>query len=190
MQRARELMQVYSHNRPDGRSCFTVLTEHGVDSSASAENIAMGQRTPEEVMRGWMNSPGHRAAILGSNYNSLGVGVAIDSNGRVHWVQLFARTSAPSVTPTPSPNGTATIRYNANGGSGAPASHTVNKESNGVAYYALTMARPTRSGHTFLGWRLDNSTAYDIDSPGQSIAIALTRGNNETLTYYAQWRRN
>ena len=84
--------------------------------------------------------------------------------------------------------GTVTIRYNANGGSGEPSSHTVTKDSNGIARFNLSTARPTRSGYNFLGWRLENSTNYDIDSPGQSITIGTNSAtNNTTLTYYAQW---
>ena len=62
--RAPEIAQSFSHTRPDGSSCFTILEEFGVSYRAAGENIAMGQRTPEEVMDGWMNSSGHRANIL------------------------------------------------------------------------------------------------------------------------------
>ena len=75
--------------------------------NAWAENIAAGQRTPEEVMKSWMNSPGHRANIMNPIYNEIGVGV---SNGaapyRIYWSQSFARrpaASAPAPTPTPTP---------------------------------------------------------------------------------------
>ena len=48
------------------------------------ENIAMGQITPAEVVRDWMNSPGHRANILDPSYVYIGVGYCND-----HWVQQF-----------------------------------------------------------------------------------------------------
>ncbi|MBO5345393.1 MAG: hypothetical protein J6A44_00625 [Paludibacteraceae bacterium] len=48
------------------------------------ENIAMGQTTPKEVVRDWMNSPGHRENILDSSYVYIGVGYCKD-----HWVQQF-----------------------------------------------------------------------------------------------------
>lgn len=55
----------------------------------------------------------------------------------------------------------------------------------GVARYILSEEQPYRDGYNFVGWRLENSSAYDIDSPGQSIAIETPESC--ILTYYAQW---
>jgi len=88
--RANEIISSFSHDRPDGRSCFSALEESGVAYSMAGENIAMGQRTPDEAVRGWMNSPSHRAAILEAGYGRLGVGVAMDEGGRLYWAQAFA----------------------------------------------------------------------------------------------------
>ena len=85
--RAQEIAVLFSHSRPNGSSCFTALAEHGVAYAACGENIASGYATPAAVMAVWMNSPGHRANILG-NYNRLGVGV-YEQNGRLHWAQMF-----------------------------------------------------------------------------------------------------
>ena len=87
--RAYEIIQSFSHDRPDGRSCFTAFAENGVVYSWAGENIAMGQRTPADVVRAWMNSPGHRENILKSQFNNLGVGVAMGANGRLYWSQSF-----------------------------------------------------------------------------------------------------
>ena len=43
------------------------------------ENVAYGQDTAEEVVEGWMNSPGHRAAILAKDAKEIGVGLEIDN---------------------------------------------------------------------------------------------------------------
>lgn len=86
--RAKEIVQSFSHTRPDGTSFSTVLKEHGISYRISGENIAWGQRTPQEVVRGWMNSPGHRANILNERFTSIGVGYHIE-NGRTYWTQLF-----------------------------------------------------------------------------------------------------
>lgn len=52
------------------------------------ENVAYGQRDPEEVMNAWMNSRGHRANILNPRYSTIGVGAV--SNGRsLYWTQVF-----------------------------------------------------------------------------------------------------
>lgn len=87
--RAKEIEISFSHIRPDGRSFSSVLTDNGIKFKGSGENIAWGQKTPEEVMNAWMNSDGHRANILNPNYKKLGVGVYQNSRGRIFWTQLF-----------------------------------------------------------------------------------------------------
>lgn len=87
--RAKEIQVSFSHTRPNGSSFSTVLTENGINYRGSGENIAWGQRSPEEVMNGWMNSPGHRANILNSRFTKIGVGYYVGSNGRKYWTQLF-----------------------------------------------------------------------------------------------------
>lgn len=84
--RAEELLTLFSHTRPDGRSCFTALGEAGVRYRAAGENIAMGYPTPAAVVEGWMNSPGHRANILNASYTTIGVGY---NSQRNCWVQMF-----------------------------------------------------------------------------------------------------
>ena len=86
--RAKELSQRYSHTRPNGSECFTILWHLGIDYGYAGENIAMGQRTPEIVMNDWMNSSGHRANILNENYDCIGVGYTM-VDGHPYWVQLF-----------------------------------------------------------------------------------------------------
>lgn len=87
--RAQETEISFSHTRPDGRSFATALTEAGVNYRGSGENIAWGQRTPEQVMNGWMNSAGHRANILNPKYTSIGVGYYQNAQGTNYWTQLF-----------------------------------------------------------------------------------------------------
>ena len=87
--RAQEISTRFSHTRPGGSGCFTVLGEYGVSSTARGENIAYGYTSPAAVIDGWMKSSGHRANILG-DYEALGVGVHV-KNGTVYWTQLFIR---------------------------------------------------------------------------------------------------
>lgn len=89
MVRANELVQSFSHDRPDGSACFTVLNEKGITYHAAGENIAMGQSTPAMVMDSWMNSEGHRNNILSANFGKLGVGFVKSESGQYYWVQLF-----------------------------------------------------------------------------------------------------
>ena len=88
--RAGEIISQFSHDRPDGSDCFTAFDDNYVTYNRAGENIAMGQRSAAEVVRGWMESPGHRENILNSEFGRLGVGVAMDSSGRLYWAQSFA----------------------------------------------------------------------------------------------------
>lgn len=81
----------FSHTSPTYGSPFTMMESFGVKFSAAGENIAMGQPTPESVMNGWMNSPGHRSNILNPTYTELGVGLAKDSTGKCYWTQMFLK---------------------------------------------------------------------------------------------------
>lgn len=76
--------QYFSHTSPTYGSPFDMMKAFGITYKAAGENIAMGQRTPEEVMTAWMNSPGHRKNILSKDFNYIGVGY--DNN---YWVQQF-----------------------------------------------------------------------------------------------------
>jgi uncharacterized protein YkwD len=81
----------FDHNSQDGRSPFDRMTAAGYRYSTAAENIAAGQRTPQDVMTGWMNSPGHRANILNCALKEIGVGYATSSSSQygVYWTQNF-----------------------------------------------------------------------------------------------------
>ena len=86
--RAVETTKSFSHTRPNGSSFATVLSENNISYRGAGENIAWGQKTPEEVVNAWMNSSGHRANILNKNYTSIGVGYYL--NGTTpYWAQLF-----------------------------------------------------------------------------------------------------
>lgn len=87
--RAKEIEKSFSHTRPNGSNFSTALTEQGVKFLGSGENIAWGQTTPEQVMKGWMNSPGHRANIMNPKFKYIGVGHHQNSNGVNYWTQLF-----------------------------------------------------------------------------------------------------
>jgi len=88
--RAQELTEKYSHTRPNGTSCSTVLKECGIKYSAMGENIAAGYVSPQSVVNGWMSSEGHRNNILNARYKRIGIGFAETRGGyRQYWAQLF-----------------------------------------------------------------------------------------------------
>ena len=81
----------FSHTSPTYGSPFTMIKNFGISYSAAGENIAMGQTTAQAVVQGWMNSSGHRANILSTNFNKIGVGYAKSSSGKIYWTQMFIR---------------------------------------------------------------------------------------------------
>ncbi|MEV0675693.1 CAP domain-containing protein [Actinosynnema sp. NPDC050436] len=78
----------FDHRSKDGRTFADRIKAAG-HPSPGAENIAAGQRTPEEVVKGWMESPGHRANILNCKLTSLGVGMAHGGSYGTYWTQNF-----------------------------------------------------------------------------------------------------
>ncbi|XVV01217.1 CAP domain-containing protein [Actinosynnema sp. CA-248983] len=78
----------FSHTSKDGRTFADRIKAAGYPSPG-AENIAAGQRTPEAVVKGWMESPGHRANILNCKLKTLGVGMARGGSYGVYWTQNF-----------------------------------------------------------------------------------------------------
>ncbi|MUK90708.1 hypothetical protein GMD78_20340 [Ornithinibacillus sp. L9] len=76
----------FSHNSPNYGSPFDMLKSYGITYRTAGENIAKGQRSPEEVVNAWMNSEGHRANILNANFTHIGVGYVEQGN---LWTQQF-----------------------------------------------------------------------------------------------------
>lgn len=85
--RSKEIVNNFAHERPDGSSPLNyVLGLNGIRTCG--ENIASGYSTPEAVVNAWMNSPGHRANILKSDFTMIGVG-CYKSGGKYYWTQIF-----------------------------------------------------------------------------------------------------
>lgn len=86
LDKAKDMDQVgyFDHQSPTYGSPFDMMRQYGIQYSYAGENIAMGQRTPQEVMDAWMNSQGHRENIMSPNFTSIGVAYY---NGK--WVQMF-----------------------------------------------------------------------------------------------------
>ena len=76
----------FSHTSPTYGSPFEMMKRFGISYRYAGENIAYGQRTPEQVVEAWMNSPGHRANILNANFTQIGMGYVASGN---YWTQMF-----------------------------------------------------------------------------------------------------
>ena len=87
----------FSHTQPDGRTAFSYLRSAEIKWYTAGEIIAWNTSSTfaDSAVRardGWMASPGHRAIVLSSEYNYVGIGLAVDaSNGRKLWTGVFMK---------------------------------------------------------------------------------------------------
>lgn len=79
----------FDHCNPDGEQVWDRARAAGYAYRKVAENIAAGQRGAAEVVRGWMDSPGHRANILDGEVSQIGVGYAEGGGYGTCWTQVF-----------------------------------------------------------------------------------------------------
>ena len=169
MLRAKEISIKFSHDRPDGRDGLTALGEAGV-GCPDGENIAYGYGTPERVMNAWMNSLGHKAAILSPTATHIGVGFYKAANGRYYWVQDFSYD----------PDKTCTITCNASGGTfeNGNESEIFTFPCEMDVTYATDLPIPTRDGYTFNGWLEFGDPATDgILSTNVKLTASWTANN-------------
>jgi uncharacterized protein YkwD len=84
----------YGHESPEGRDAWYRARAAGYRALMIGENVAQGQSSLEEVMKGWMDSPEHRKNILNPEFTEAGFGVAVGKNAQgyqVLWVQVFGK---------------------------------------------------------------------------------------------------
>ena len=93
--RAKELTVKFDHTRPNGERCFTALEEMGVQYMSCGENIAWGQKTPEEVFNGWWKSTGHHKNMMNPYFSQIGI-ACVKKGNRLYWVQMFIGTGEES----------------------------------------------------------------------------------------------
>ncbi len=87
--RAREISKLFSHDRPDGSSCFTAIRQAGVRYRTCGENIAMGTNLDAKTaMELWTNSQGHFKNMVNSQFTEIGI-AAFRAGENIFWVQLF-----------------------------------------------------------------------------------------------------
>tara|TARA_B100002051_G_scaffold273158_1_gene311392 strand:- start:3944 stop:4657 length:714 start_codon:yes stop_codon:yes gene_type:complete len=86
-----DVSQYLGHQSSDGRSLSDRIDEVGYQWRSIRENAASGQLSAKQVVKGWMNSPGHRANILSEDVTEIGIGFAVDDlTKETYWIQKFA----------------------------------------------------------------------------------------------------
>lgn len=86
----------FEHQDPAGNSPADRVRAVGYREKLVGENIAYGPESVEEVVKGWLDSPGHCANIMDPRFEEMGIAV---SNGRaalqgLYWVQVLAEPRA------------------------------------------------------------------------------------------------
>jgi uncharacterized protein YkwD len=92
----------FDHNDPappKARTAGQRMVDCGYTSPYSGENIAAGFNTASSVMDAWMNSPGHRANILGTGFTVMGIGAGIDASGIYYWTVDFGAVADAGTVP-------------------------------------------------------------------------------------------
>jgi uncharacterized protein YkwD len=81
----------FEHRGSDGSEPRDRVRRTGYQWRLTGENIALGPESAEEVVAGWLSSPGHCANIMEPRFRDIGVGLAVGrKRGQIYWVQEFA----------------------------------------------------------------------------------------------------
>ena len=165
MVRAEEITRKFSHTRPDGTDSSTALYENGV-ACDGGENIAAGQKTPEAVVRAWMNSSGHKATMMQQSITHIGVGVCKSPiTGQWLWVQDFSSN----------PDLKGTVIFDADGGVfNSTGSNTLAITGPvGKIIYSSEIEVPSKEGYSFNGWE-ENLRSIRIQSRPDKVIATWT----------------
>jgi uncharacterized protein YkwD len=80
----------FDHRGSDGSQPRDRVLRTGYRFRLTGENIALGPESAEEVVAGWLDSPGHCANIMESRFREIGIGLARGrKRGQIYWVQSF-----------------------------------------------------------------------------------------------------
>lgn len=78
----------FSHTRPNGSKCYSILKEMNISYSTAGENIAYGYSSADSASEGWKNSAGHYSNMISPDFSKIGIGV-FKLEETYYWVQLF-----------------------------------------------------------------------------------------------------
>ncbi len=96
--RANEIVKTFSHTRPNGSSCFSVLKDFSITYSGAGENIAAGNQSGSKTFNQWKEDSekyagqGHRRNMLG-DFTKIGIACAYDKNSqyKYYWVMILTK---------------------------------------------------------------------------------------------------
>jgi len=86
----------FSHEQPDGRNVFDLISAAGITWYGAGEILAWNTQptlTESAVAAdaGWLGSAGHRAIVMSTDYNYAAFGLAVAPDGRKLWTGVFLK---------------------------------------------------------------------------------------------------
>ena len=84
----------FNHMEKDGSTAAERATRAGYAWLRIGENIAVGQRSAQEAVDGWLSSPGHCANLMNPDFSETGAAYSVTIDQRpdmIYWTQVFAR---------------------------------------------------------------------------------------------------
>ena len=194
----------FSHTGKDNSTPWARAEKEGYKARTMGENIAAGQRSPQQVVQGWIDSPGHRRNMLNPNFTELGVGYfnlendTGKTNYNTYWTQLFgsgdllvsaapAPVKPPAAPPTQQPSAPAETPTN-NNDSLAPVAELSFEEGSGLD------ARDSSNAGARNNARLSNGIGWTAGKQGGAIALngqdrGVTFGNSNDINRGQQAQR-
>jgi hypothetical protein len=177
----------WSHVTPDGNEPWWFVNKAGYQYQSVGENLAYGFTTSDTTIAGWMNSPGHRANILNSQYQDVGFGIAnsdnFDSNGQQTIVVAMyglAATTAATTASTPA-NSVAThtpateVPASATSKPANALTNTANPGTVAAAQTTTSTPTDTTADHAVI-----TPTTPDASSTQHTIAAANTSSTTQS----------
>ena len=168
-------------------------------TNANATLYAVWQKNPTQYTITYNANGGSGAPAAQTKTENVAITLSSTKPTRSGYTFLGWSTSSTATTPTYYPGSsytanasttlyavwervpeTYTIKYNANGGTGAPATQTKTEDVS----ITLSSATPTRSGYKFLGWSTSSTATSATYQPG------ATYSTNASVTLYAVWRKD
>jgi uncharacterized protein YkwD len=82
----------FAHEGADGSTAGQRVARTGYRAALVGENIAAGPTSASEVVKGWLESPGHCANLMDARFTEMGLAYAVDarSTSGIYWTQVFA----------------------------------------------------------------------------------------------------
>ena len=88
----------WAHTSPSGTTPWDFFKSVGYQYSVAGENLARDFYDTESLLKAWMNSPTHKANIINSKYQEIGIGVVNGTLGGIKTTLVVQHFATPVVS--------------------------------------------------------------------------------------------